>query len=369
MLIALAFLQENFSFSIVHAGFDVANINGTSYSSGQTLPNNWTVYTEGSMQFFRGLSGFSLFKTQPSGSDSGSGYAKLKFTVNMTGALGDYAKFYVKGLEKKGWGHTWYFSRPSSVVKLFSNAAGVYKSTHKVGSFDDNLLNEQFTQKVVKVYTKGLAISGANRSCNIEFPVGKIAVNTYGSQSATSGNSNMTTMIAGSLAYHGVSFNNVSVVATGWMAGSINSYDDRIMVGVFSGGGGEADQYALVNETPGYYELFPMGYPSGNYEIKIWAKSSLKKSVTLVWDGSTMQSTNVTLIYGDLNQDNYVSSIEAQYVQDCIGLNSGSALWNSTTLLSDGSFMVPDNAVIDCDGDVDSADYALVSANVGISGS
>ncbi len=112
----------------------------------------------------------------------------------------------------------------------------------------------------------------------------------------------------------------------------------------------------------GSYEI-PPGLSSGNYKVYLRVPGSLRKRVDVTYDSSVgLSGVDATLLFGDLNGDNYVSQAEVDFVYANI----------STTVLP-YQWDVGDNYSVGLcdfnrDGSVTSADYNLASPNVGYYG-
>lgn len=147
---------------------------------------------------------------------------------------------------------------------------------------------------------------------------------------------------------------------TGIITGTINTPLDMCFVDIFSTSGTPLSFYgAPVDSSSGYEVLLDEG--AGSYRAYFHAPGSLRKRIDINYDPSMgLSGVNVTLLYGDLNGDNYVSQAEADFVTNKIGLPAVSC--------SDSDAYDIRVADFDKDGEITSTDAAVAAANVGVSG-
>lgn len=157
------------------------------------------------------------------------------------------------------------------------------------------------------------------------------------------------------------------------LTGTTDSFLDRIEVDVCNDNGVPLDSTGLhhVDGQPGDIYFLMDEYAAGNYRLYWYSPNrSLRKRINIAWDPAVgMSGVNLQLVYGDLNNDGYVSQSEVDFIYSCIGRTEQDA--NYTWYLGDDPAELgfkPRDADINGDAAVTTADYNLASPNVGAYG-
>jgi hypothetical protein len=151
-----------------------------------------------------------------------------------------------------------------------------------------------------------------------------------------------------------------TAIPTNIITGTINTPLEMCFVDIFSTSGAPLSFYsAPVDSSTGYEVLLDEG--AGSYRAYFHVPGSLRKRIDINYDPSTgLSGVNVTLLYGDLDGDNYVSQAEADFVASKVGLP---AIYSN----SEDDYDIC-RADFDKDGEITSSDAAVAAANVGVSG-
>jgi hypothetical protein len=115
-------------------------------------------------------------------------------------------------------------------------------------------------------------------------------------------------------------------------------------------GGGIAYATTQYLNSDGTFSL--SGVPTGSYQLAIKGKKWLQKNVSVDASGGDVTGVNVTLLPGDINNDNRVNIIDLGLLADAFGSTSSSPKWNA-------------NADLNCDGRVDIVDLGLLADGFG----
>ncbi len=108
----------------------------------------------------------------------------------------------------------------------------------------------------------------------------------------------------------------------------------------------------MLNSSGGY----TVAAPNGSYTLHIKGLKWLAKNATgVVVNSQTVTGVNVTLLDGDLNNDNVIDLNDFSVMASAFGTSVGQAGWNPI-------------ADINCDGTVNMTDFNLFSPNFGLMG-
>lgn len=143
------------------------------------------------------------------------------------------------------------------------------------------------------------------------------------------------------------------------ITGTVNTAAEMMFVDLFSTSGTLLASYGAPVDSSGSYELHIDESP-GSYVAFFQAPGSLRRRVSITYDPAKgLSRVNVSLRFGDLDGDNYVSQTEVDFVARNVGQ---SARWN----YGDGY----DIRLADFDGDgtISAADASAAAANLGASG-
>ncbi len=144
------------------------------------------------------------------------------------------------------------------------------------------------------------------------------------------------------------------------ITGTINTPFEMCFVDIFSASGTPLSFYSAPVDSSGDYEVL-LDEGAASYRAYFHVPGSLRKRVDVTYDPSVgLSGINVTLLYGDLDGDNYVSQAEADFVASQVG--------SPAIYCNDADAYDIRIADFDKDGQITSADSAVVAANVGVSG-
>lgn len=145
---------------------------------------------------------------------------------------------------------------------------------------------------------------------------------------------------------------------------------DSIVDGIFVTIETSNDVYVVdwgVNVDSGEFEVPLVDLGTDTYNFYFSAPGSLRRKVSEYFDNTAdITGVDASLVWGDIDQDNYVSLAEVNYIYSVIGAEESHGISWDVDLDGDGFF--PAMADLDRDGEVTSADYNLCSSNVGLSG-
>lgn len=109
-------------------------------------------------------------------------------------------------------------------------------------------------------------------------------------------------------------------------------------------------------------------YSNGAHDLYFKTAKSLRKKVTQSFVSGPINLGDLNLVYGDLNGDNAISSSEVAWVNLSLGSSALNGDWGDLVELSGGTRLSKQMADINQDGQVNSADVALVAGNSGLVG-
>lgn len=201
---------------------------------------------------------------------------------------------------------------------------------------------------------------GSGSKAVVEFNMPTIGVGVTATSGGSGGNSTVASATGiGVIKFYPASFT-VGSAPTGIITGNLNSPVRTLLVDLYSSSGAPLSYYAADIDSSGNYSLFP-DEGSGSYRLYFSVPGSLRKRVDVTYDASTgLSGVSATLLYGDLDGDNYVSQAEAEFVAAKVG--------QPATDWSYGDAYDIRKADFDGDGTITSSDSAVAAANVGISG-
>ena len=148
-----------------------------------------------------------------------------------------------------------------------------------------------------------------------------------------------------------------------YLSGSTDSHLTDLSVEIETSGNVPED-FCVMDVSGGDFELRLHFLDTGLYNFYFRANGALRKKVIVDYDNTVdITSVNAELLWGDLNNDNYVSSTEVNLVYAYIGASeSDGETWGFD---EDGDGYAPFQADFNRDGEVDGTDYAMASGNVG----
>ena len=92
--------------------------------------------------------------------------------------------------------------------------------------------------------------------------------------------------------------------------------------------------------------------PAGTYTLGVKGSKWLQKDIAVDTTGGNISGLTVSLLGGDVNGDNQVSSTDFLLLRNAYGSSVGSPTWNA-------------NADLNCDGQVSATDYLILRSNYG----
>jgi hypothetical protein len=150
------------------------------------------------------------------------------------------------------------------------------------------------------------------------------------------------------------------------MTGTSNTFLYMVDVDIYSENNVPVERFEVTLDN-GWAFWAMDEYPTGIYKVFVSAKGALRKKFTVDYaNGIGLSGLDLTLKFGDINGDNYVSYNEVSFVQSMIGtvLNSANAFFAPDPF---GPFWAGD-CDFNQDGQITQADYMLAQPNVGLYG-
>lgn len=241
--------------------------------------------------------------------------------------------------------------------KLLSVASGIGEYSE-----DNDLYNatDRKYQEVVKNVT--YTANSVDYSAFITLPSNKFTSELKVIHDPSAPGGNFTTAYGSSTCHQKIYISKALVttpydVAT--VQANVNSWEDRLEIYL------EGDTWDIFKDSNGVIKFDFSDYSAGTHDIYVRCPKTLKKKFTVSFGSFDIVLGALALKYGDLNQDNQITTAEVQWVYNNIGKSSSDSDWTEPTTIGSGQEVTPSHCDIDEDGDVDSNDYNLVQNNGG----
>lgn len=341
------------------AGWHVATIDGSTYTAGyDALPTGWSYALEDNEYIIRNVQS-GMRKANQSGTDPNEslGSVTMRFMYHSNDSALPQASYrvlsYYEFSAEANTEKTGAFAMGISKIHYWSTASAV---SSDMGPGTNVTINKGPIKSVGGLSWTGSAGSWDSQVLYLPLP----PMVSFGSASNNGGSGNWTCAYAKGTckARVQVSLQSLNIARA---EGSTNAkgivtaepFINNVSQGVYSG-----------EVASGSYGVnFDVG--SGTMTVKFWSPGALRKAVSLtLTDNQTSTGNTVTLKYGDLNGDNYVSQAEVDYIYSKIGTQLNSI----TAILSAGDPYNCALADFDQDGTVTSSDWAEADDNVGVTG-
>ena len=200
------------------------------------------------------------------------------------------------------------------------------------------------------------------------FTVPSSSVSAKSSSSSPGGGSNMMATTGNGSVESKIQIGGLKMAPSGtnagFISGSVNGYTDDLFIEIRNVYNAVVDGWGTGGSATSY--MFPMELADGDYRLYFKAPGSLRKRVDVTYVGSTgLSGVNVTLLYGDLDGNNQVSSAEVALIYANIGKTNMQQSFFDIVL---GTNYGIEDCDLNKDGSITSVDYLIALANSGAVG-
>ena len=362
-------------------GWTYANVNGTGYSTGQTLPSTATFFTYGTQSFGSASAG-ALTKANKADTSTQTATALFNagYRVSVSTAPTANTAAYIIVNTKASTSANAIVYRNNCYAAGQAGAIPLKLETATQDGPGDNEGTDQVSNgRLLAIVQSSLftATSGVY-SATFNIPIKP----AFASATAVSngGAGNFTASQAGgsggysvnptSLSFHAPGGGGGGGIVTAYAQGFLTSVTVQV---VQTSGGTLVDAYDSLNDMNGFSGfgvLTDSTYTPGTYSVYVKAPGSLRKKLTMTVTANGvagLDSTDATLKFGDLDGDGTVSQTEVNYVYSKIGTDISNPA-NYAGAYTPGQTLFPYMADLNNDMQVTQADYNLAYANLGQSG-
>lgn len=103
----------------------------------------------------------------------------------------------------------------------------------------------------------------------------------------------------------------------------------------------------------------------GTYKLYLKPDNGLRKLTNIYFDGTTRINLNVSLLWGDINDDNVVTQSDLDIINHWLGTDSNSGQWSTMDEFTEYS---AEDCDLNDDLVVNGTDYAMALLNLGVTG-